>query len=734
MLINATDPEEARIAVVENGVLLELHVEIAGREAYLGNIYKGRVVNIEPSIGAAFVAFGGRTNGFLHASDVLPAYARPDFKLEDVVEGRARVSGDEGPDAVRAILDDSDDDDDEDAPEADAKKPRRGRRSGKGRSRAESGEAGGESGDSDGSEALATAEDDEDESDEGRDEDGVVEASAGAGHDEFGMGAVGDHDHDHDDGDHDDHDDDNDDEVDHGDAPEAGDTADAPAPDGGEDAAGDEAGGAEADADAEQEAGDGESDEGGADGADGGEARRRSRRRRRRGRGGEEAPAEVAAESVEARGKRRRGVARRSKTPIDQMLRKGQEVIVQVTKEGIGAKGPTLTTFVSLPGRCLVLMPSLPKCGVSRKIDDARERRRLKRIVKDLDETGNGGVGFIVRTAGVEKSKADLQRDRDYLKKIWELIAQRVQVTRAPSVLYQESDLVLKAMRDLFSPEIEEVVVDSRDVYLRIKDFCEKLMPHMAERVKLHELTTPLFHSYGLESEVEKLYQPKVELPNGGSIVIEQAEALVAIDVNSGRFKPGTELEDTAFRTNLEAIPEIVRQLRLRDLGGLIMIDFIDMGQERHRRQIERRIVEALRGDRARIKVGRISPFGMLEVTRQRVGPGLKHTVFMTCRHCSGSGLTRTVQSKALAVLREVKAILGLKGFSVLQVFVSPPVNDYLVNYKRRPILDLEEAVGKSVVFKAEPSYPVDVVHYRFMTGDGQEARVAIPAGLGVKA
>ncbi|MGA0870471.1 MAG: Rne/Rng family ribonuclease, partial [Planctomycetota bacterium] len=434
------------------------------------------------------------------------------------------------------------------------------------------------------------------------------------------------------------------------------------------------------------------------------------------------------------RGKSRRGAARRSKTPIDQMLRKGQEVIVQVTKEGIGAKGPTLTTFVSLPGRCLVLMPSLPKCGVSRKIDDARERRRLKRIVKDLDETGNGGVGFIVRTAGVEKSKADLQRDRDYLKKIWELIAQRVQVTRAPSVLYQESDLVLKAMRDLFSPEIEEVVVDSRDVYLRIKDFCEKLMPHMAERVKLHELTTPLFHSYGLESEVEKLYQPKVELPNGGSIVIEQAEALVAIDVNSGRFKPGTELEDTAFRTNLEAIPEIVRQLRLRDLGGLIMIDFIDMGQERHRRQIERRIVEALRGDRARIKVGRISPFGMLEVTRQRVGPGLKHTVFMTCRHCNGSGLTRTVQSKALAVLREVKAILGLKGFSVLQVFVSPPVNDYLVNYKRRPILDLEEAVGKSVVFKAEPSYPVDVVHYRFMTGDGQEARVAIPAGLGVKA
>jgi ribonuclease E len=725
MLINATDPEEARIAVVENGVLLELHVEIAGREAYLGNIYKGRVVNIEPSIGAAFVAFGGRTNGFLHASDVLPAYARPDFKLEDVVEGRARVSGDEGPDAVRAILDDSDDDEDDDqddggadgAAEADAKKGRRGRRPGRGRSRSEAEEDAESTADS-----HDSAADGEDDADEGRDADGVVEASAGAGHDEFGIGAAGDGDS-HDDSHDDVHDDSHDD----------GEEAVGAADDGGPGHADEESAAAGEDAD---EDGDDAADQGAseASGGEGGEARRRSRRRRRRGRGGEEAPAEVASESVEARGKSRRGAARRSKTPIDQMLRKGQEVIVQVTKEGIGAKGPTLTTFVSLPGRCLVLMPSLPKCGVSRKIDDARERRRLKRIVKDLDETGNGGVGFIVRTAGVEKSKADLQRDRDYLKKIWELIAQRVQVTRAPSVLYQESDLVLKAMRDLFSPEIEEVVVDSRDVYLRIKDFCEKLMPHMAERVKLHELTTPLFHSYGLESEVEKLYQPKVELPNGGSIVIEQAEALVAIDVNSGRFKPGTELEDTAFRTNLEAIPEIVRQLRLRDLGGLIMIDFIDMGQERHRRQIERRIVEALRGDRARIKVGRISPFGMLEVTRQRVGPGLKHTVFMTCRHCNGSGLTRTVQSKALAVLREVKAILGLKGFSVLQVFVSPPVNDYLVNYKRRPILDLEEAVGKSVVFKAEPSYPVDVVHYRFMTGDGQEARVAIPAGLGVKA
>jgi len=419
---------------------------------------------------------------------------------------------------------------------------------------------------------------------------------------------------------------------------------------------------------------------------------------------------------------------------IDQLLHKGQEVVVQVTKEGIGNKGPTLTTYVSLPGRCLVLMPSLPKCGVSRKIEDGRERKRLKRIVRQLDETGHGGIGFIVRTAGINKSQQDLERDRDYLKKIWELVAQRLKVTRAPALLYQESDLVLKAMRDQFTRDIADVVVDSEDVYMRIRDFAEKLMPHMADRIKQHVLTTPLFHHFGIEKEVEALYQPKIDLPNGASIVIDQTEALVAIDVNSGKYKAGQDSDETAYRTNLDAIPEIVRQLRLRDLGGLIIIDFIDMSHEKHRRGVERRLIDALRGDRARIKVGRISPFGMLEITRQRVGPGLKRTVFMQCPHCKGAGWSRTVQSKALSVLREVRALVHLKGYSILQVFAAPAVTDYLVNHKRRATVELEDAVGKSVAFRPEPSYPIDVVHYRFLTGDGQEARIAIPAGLGVRA
>lgn len=674
MLINAIDPEESRIAVVEDGVLQELHVELASREAYLGNVYKGKVVNIEPSIGAAFVSFGGRVNGFLHVSDVLPAYGRPDFRLEDIIEGRARVDVGDGPESMQqALADDEDEDEGEPAESQDA--------------RAASTEV-----------ADAAQADDEAETWHAGDgefgavtEVAVDEAEDGLAESDSPVQAA----------------------LDRG----AGD-------DGGIDLA--PAAAAEAEGGA---AGNGEDGEHQLDEVESGTAAAKDV---------EPAPDQVAVKVVKPGRRRRRErpqqQSRRNRPTIDQLLKKGQEVVVQITKEGIGTKGPTLTTYVSMPGRCLVLMPSLPKCGVSRKIENAKERKRLKRIVRELDETGSGGIGFIVRTAGVNKTLADLQRDRDYLKKIWEMVAQRLHVTRAPALLYQESDLVLKAMRDLFIPDIAEVVVDSEDVHLRIKDFAEKLMPHMADRIRRHELTTPLFHSFGIETEVEALYQPKVDLPNGASIVIDQAEALVAIDVNSGKFKPGADLEETAYRTNLDAIPEIVRQLRLRDLGGLIIIDFIDMAAEKHRRGIEKRLIEALRGDRARIKVGRISPFGMLEITRQRVGPGLKRTVFMQCPHCKGSGWARTVQSKALAVMREVRALLNLKGYSVLQVFAAPGVNDYLSNYKRRQILDLEDAVGKSVVLRPEPSYPIDVVHYRFLTGDGQQARIAIPAGLGVKA
>ncbi|MCY2957972.1 MAG: Rne/Rng family ribonuclease [Planctomycetota bacterium] len=693
MLINAIDPEESRIAVVEDGVLQELHVELANREAYLGNVYKAKVINIEPSIGAAFVSFGGRVNGFLHVSDVLPAYGRPEFMLDDVIEGRARVNVDDGPESMQQALADDDDEDGGGAPMP--------------------AKDGGANATREIAESMEPAHDQVEQvthADIAPLEIGAEPISHGNGEhgDSFGALPEGGHDEHHEDRPHGHNDDLHDaHEAEH-----------------------------------DRDRGEAEVDMQGTDHPTGDEAAAHSEG------AGSALSAEqsmvpsavpvVAQQSRRDREQVRRdrfqNKARRARPTIDQLLRKGQEVVVQITKEGIGTKGPTLTTYVSMPGRCLVVMPSLPKCGVSRKIEDVKERKRLKRIVRELDETGHGGIGFIVRTAGINKTLADLQRDRDYLKKIWEMVAQRLKVTRAPALLYQESDLVLKAMRDLFTPDIAEVVVDSEDVYLRIKDFADKLMPHMSERIRRHELTTPLFHSFGIEKDVEALYQAKIDLPNGASIVIDQTEALVAIDVNSGKFKPGSDLDETAYRTNMDSISEIVRQLRLRDLGGLIIIDFIDMAQEKHRRNIERRLIEALHGDRARIKVGRISPFGMLEITRQRVGPGLKRTVFMQCTHCKGSGWSRTVQSKSLQVLREVRALMNLKGYSVLQVFTAPGVNDYLSNYKRRQILDLEEAVGKTITFRPEMSYPIDVVHYRFLTGDGQEARVAIPAGLDVKA
>ena len=834
MLINAIDPEESRIAVVEDGVLQELHVELANREAYLGNIYKGKVVNIEPSIGAAFVAFGGRVNGFLHVSDVLPAYGRDEFRLEDVIEGRARVDVDDGPESMQQALSDDDDDEDDDnsvdeiaaAPRQPSKRGSRRRKGAQGAS--DEGAAEGE----DASSGLVDA--DEGIADEDLEEqEPAIEAVENV---DVGLEIVTYAEHDHDDAVANEEHEGDAAQPDSADAAQGGDVADDDTAD--DDAADDDADGDDDDGDDDdhhgfgfgqglterplamaaadpddQAAGAHDGDRGASveaqpattskdhapkdadphaaasqqapsnsapagsadeeaahaapDGADGREVgegasprRKRSRRSRSRKsaeRTGGDAPADAASAEGDAvtteareqpgRKKRpRRGAGRESNTThdrralrgnrptIDQLLRKGQELVVQITKEGIGNKGPTLTTYVSLPGRCLVLMPSLPKCGVSRKIEDGRERRRLKRVVKELDLTGSGGIGFIVRTAGINKSLEDVQRDRDYLNKIWEMVAQRLKVTKAPALLYQESDLVLKAMRDQFTPDIADVVVDSEDVYMRIRDFAEKLMPVMADRIKRHSVTTPLFHSFGIEKDVEELYEPQVELSNGGSIVIDQAEALVAIDVNSGKYKAGGQSSDeTAYRTNLESIPEIVRQLRLRDLGGLIIIDFIDMLHEKHRRSVERKIIDALRGDRARIKVGRISPFGMMEITRQRVGPGLKRTVFMQCPHCKGAGWSRTVQSKALSVLREARALVNLKGYSMLQVFVAPAVSDYLVNYKRRSVLELEDAVGKSIVFRPETSYPIDVVHYRFMTGDGQEARVAIPAGLGVK-
>jgi ribonuclease E len=400
---------------------------------------------------------------------------------------------------------------------------------------------------------------------------------------------------------------------------------------------------------------------------------------------------------------------RRALRKISEVLKKGQEVLVQVVKDGIGNKGPTLTTYLSLPGRYLVLMPNVRKRGVSRKIDDAEERERLKALLSELNIPED--LGVIVRTVGSRVSKRELMRDYRYLSKLWALIQKRSRSQPAPSTLYQESDLVIRVLRDLYSPStIGEIVTDSETVLKKAQDFLQVILPRSQNVVRLADGPEPLFHRYGVEEELERLNDHRIELKSGGSIIIEQTEAIVAIDVNSGRFREEGDLEETAYKINLEAAQEITRQLRLRDLGGVIINDFIDMRDEGHRRQVERAFREALKSDRARIKVARMSQFGIIEMTRQRVRPSLKRSTFERCATCDGSGYVATPETVALAVLRSIRLKLTRRG-NLVDVAVSPRIAEYLANRQRRILLELEDQTHKQIVVYADGRLRPDEFH-----------------------
>ncbi len=550
ILVNARDSEETRVAVMEDGRIVDLQMTVKKHVSYVNDIYRGRVVNLEAAIGAAFVDFGEGRNGFLHASDVLPSYGDSDWSLDKLLS--TPVEGDSA-------------------------------------------------------EPEAAEEEDEEEAAETEPE---PETAAGA-------------------------------------------------------------------------------------------------RERRPG----------------ERFARKGGLKSRSRArlPIDRLLKKGQMVVVQITKDAIGDKGPTLTTYVSIPGRYLVLMPSLERTGVSRKIEDDRERRRLKRILTSLDIPE--GMGVIVRTAGIGLTKTEIKRDLDYLLLAWEDFSRRLKSGRNPAPLYQESDVAIRTMRDLFTPETEAVIVDDSDVYGRMVEFTKRLMPEHLERVKLHDGPRPLFHSHGVEQDFERIFARRVELPSGGSIVIEQTEALVAIDVNSGRTREaGAEFEDIALKTNLEAAPEIARQIRLRDLGGIIVLDYIDMMRSSSRRSVERATREALKEDRARAKIGRISQFGLLELTRQRLGPGLSKLVYDTCPRCRGSGRRRNASSRAQAILRRLAAALALKGYTTVEVRAHPEVVEYLQRELLVEIDRLQQTTGREIRLLSVPEQVEDsVLHY--LRADGKEVR-----------
>jgi len=512
MLINVAQPEESRIAIMEDGRLDELFIERKSVEAYAGNIYRGRIVNLEPSIQAAFVDFGVGRNGFLHISDVEPQYFR---------QG--------GYDPIEIMR---------------------------------------------------------------------------------------------------------------------------------------------------------ESDE---------MAQRSAERARETGRGSKTAF---------------KGGRPRNKPPIQEVLRRGDEVLVQVIKEGIGTKGPTLSTYISIPGRYLVLMPALARVGVSRKIEDEDDRKRLRRCLLAINPPK--GLGFIVRTAGAQRKEEELERDMEYLLRLWKSIVKRVETTTEPGPIYEESDMIIKTIRDVLSSDIDVIYIDEKQAYEKTRDFIKMVMPQFVDHLKFYDARQPLFHKYKLEEEIAKINRRKVDLPGGGSIVIDATEALVAIDVNSGNFRGGSDSADeNAFRLNMVAAKEIARQLRLRDLGGVIVNDFIDMRRESHRRKVERALRDAMAKDRARTKILRTSPFGLVEMTRQRIRTSLKRSIYTDCPCCQGRGLVKTAESMSIEVVRMLALACRNPHIVRVTIRVNDEVAAFLNNKKRRSVMELEDSGEMTVqILGSESLYP----------------------------
>ena len=423
------------------------------------------------------------------------------------------------------------------------------------------------------------------------------------------------------------------------------------------------------------------------------------------------------------KGGRDRGIP---KPAIQDVFKRGQEVIVQVIKEGIGTKGPTLSTYISIAGRYLVLMPSLNRFGVSRKIEDHEARRRLREIMSTLCPPK--GVGFIVRTAAIDRDARELQNDLAYLLRLWQVVVKRIKRVNAPVEIYRESDMITRTIRDIFTSDIDTIWVDEEQAFSHASEFLQIVMPRYASRIKYFGETEPLFHKYAIEDEIAKIHQKRIEMPLGGSLVIEQTEALVAIDVNSGNFRADNNAEETAYQMNLHAAREIARQLRLRDLGGVIVNDFIDMRGEAHRRGVETALRDAMRRDRARTKILRISQFGLIEMTRQRIRPSLKRSIFADCSHCRGTGFVKNNESMSIEVMRTLQLAAHRKGgIQSVEVTTCLDVANYLLNKKRKEITGLEERGKMEVRVIGQSGVSPDTFLVKCHDANGNEVRIIPP-------
>ena len=647
MLIDATHAEETRVVVVDGNKVEEFDFESENKRQLAGNIYLAKVTRVEPSLQAAFVDYGGNRHGFLAFSEIHPDY------YQIPVADRERLLEEE-----RAY-----DEESQRQRDADDEKPQSREKAGRGsrrRSRAEraaSDDAVAQSGEISGMETI-----DPDEA-----------PARGAG------GADAD--------------------ADEGLSPmeRVADTpveepAEAPTDATGDDAAKDGPG-LETGADAPDAAESRDKDAAAADARD--EAGTPARAEIEDAPAVEEAIESVADDDdVEDMRPPRKPRPRRYK--IQEVIKVRQIMLVQVVKEERGNKGAALTTYLSLAGRYCVLMPNTARGGgISRKITNAVDRKKLKQIAAEIDVPRDAGL--IIRTAGAKRTKAEIKRDYEYLQRLWEQIRDLTLKSIAPAKIYEEGDLIKRSIRDLYNREIDEVLVEGEDGYRIAKDFMKMIMPSHAKNVKQHSDQLPLFARFQVESYLSSMFNPTVQLKSGGYIVIGVTEALVAIDVNSGKATRQGSIEETALQTNLEAAEEIARQLRLRDLAGLIVIDFIDMDERRNNAAVEKCLKDKLKNDRARIQMGRISGFGLMEMSRQRLRPGMIEATTQPCPHCHGTGLIRSDDNLALSILRQIEEE-GTRRRS-REVLVKCPIGiaNYLMNQKREHVAQIEARYGLSV-------------------------------------
>ncbi|QQG36675.1 MAG: Rne/Rng family ribonuclease [Micavibrio aeruginosavorus] len=730
MLIDATHAEETRVAVVDGNRLVDFDYESKHRRQLKGSIFLAKVTRVEPSLQAAFVNFGGNRHGFLPFSEIHPDYFRIPIsdreallaEQREEMEARRRAEEEEDleEDAARAAgtTADGEAEDEDDAVEEVG---------GENRVVAEEEETGEDHlddfpSDDEEEEPLlpVTVEEPEDE---------TVEMSPGEEESE-------------------------DDEQPEEDFSDEDDSEDAEeiAEEDGEDSIGNRLPSDEDDVDDNignlktDDVPDANGNEQGGEGRNGRGRRGRGGRDRFRGRsgrgGGRNGGRRMASNSrrvemvggdIEGEHPVRPSLRRNYK--IQEVVKRGQIMLIQVSKEERGNKGAAVTTYLSLPGRYCVLMPNSPRGGgVSRKIASYEERKRMRELLSDLEVPE--GMSVIMRTAGVQRNKTEIKRDFDYLLKLWNGIRDLTLQSSAPAQIHEEGTLIRRTIRDIYSRDIEEIVVSGEEGFKMARDFMRILMPSHIKRVKQYrDETIPLFHRYQVESQIAAMGEPTVTLKSGGYLVINPTEALVSIDVNSGKATKERHIEETALKTNLEAADEVARQLRLRDLGGLVVIDFIDMEDRRNNAKVERRLKEALSSDRARIQVGRISMFGLMELSRQRLNPSLTEAQFQKCAHCEGVGYVRTIDSAAITAMRALEEE-GIRGRSVEVILHLPnEVAIYILNNKRGMLDDIERRYGFRIMIRIDESLapdnhridlvrgsPVMAVSANHVSGDGTVA------------